>query len=235
MKKEIKEHKNKIFTKPFIIAIILSVIFISLPAAIIVENLMTKEQQIGDFEEKWNSDKRLVDDRLSENYPIMFIVSPMLANEIQTANVMALYNDGTYISEVFTYESYDSFQEELISEKSFWEQLCQGYSDYKGSDWSHISTTDEEPDNIRETYLKQYQISDFALTKQVNMALNNQNTFFLFGVTYDENIEPKTHMYYNQSQNSTSMLASEEGQDLLIKITDLLIQDSSNSLVQQVL
>lgn len=225
-----KPTKTKIFTKRF--TIILFVIFLlSMTLASVLKQKIEsryEQEELDSFTaQRWDSDAALVDDRLPKDYPVMFIIAPVIIEDIQSANAMVVYNDGSYLSELFTYESYDSFQEQLSSRTAFWQQIKDGYSDFTGSDWSHISSTDEEPADIRDIYLSQYDIEDFSLNKTVNM-LDDGNTFFLFGITYDDNKEPDVHMYYAQSRGETNIPASEKTQKVLTDMTELLIQNDES-------
>lgn len=233
MKENIINKKKNLFSKKFTIFLVIIFFLMSISAFICAQKIEEdyEENEISDFTtNRWDSDANLVDDRLPENFPIAFVISPVVIEGVQSANSMVIYNDGSYMSEVFTYESYDSFQEQLNSTNAFCEQLKQAYSDFKESDWAHISSTDLTPEIVREAYLEQYKINDFTINTQVDMTFSDKNQFFIFTVTYNDEKEATTHMLYGQTQNYQSMISSETGQEVLMKFTEILMQDENDSI-----
>lgn len=226
---------KKIKIKPWMIIVgifilILTAIAAFFTAANIVKNYNLEQNITQTTETKWNSDAKLVDDRLDEGYPIMYIVSPFSSDGIQYGTALCLYNDGTFISEIITFDSYDDFYNELNTNAAFWEHIKEGYNNFKDTEGMQLVTENQKPSEIRETYLKQYEVENFSLETQIDMSSNNNNTFYIYGITYDDDKKPTSHLYYSQSSNSKSIISSDEGEDVLTGFTNISSSDVLNEL-----
>jgi len=218
--------KNTIFTKGFkkiiMVVVILMAVLGMISGKQLADNFEEKENIENIEREKWNSSESLVDDRLPENYPIYYIVSPMIIENMQGSNIMALYNDGTFMSELYTYDSYDDFQEELTTENPYWEQIKEGYAEFKNVDGTQMVVNDINPSDIRESYILQYDITDFSLSTKVDMTASEQKVFYIFGVTYDDSLVPSTHLYYSQTKGMVTISSLDKTKKTVEKILELL-------------
>lgn len=228
MKKSATGGRNATITKKFKVILVFIFLLMGIPGVLAgkwFEDKYKEESEAFSEKVRWNSDANLVDDRIPEDYPVFYVISPTVINGSLYGNVMAMYNDGTYISELFQYAEYDDFQERLLDDNAFWMDIFSGYSEYKDEEGTHIVLNDMEPADIREAYLLQYEINDFSLSTEVDMSSQDSGTFYIFGVTYDDSGAPYVHMYYSKTNGSETMVSSEEGYNALEAISSILSKD----------
>lgn len=231
-KSAISNKKNNISLKnKLIIGSIFSIILITVLSVVF---FLSKEknkiqEELNVVENKWNSDAKLIDDRLNENDPIFMIVSPVIIEGTQGASSIIIYNNGYKVSELFRYDTYDEFMEELSKKDAFIDDARTFFEVFSESENTHSKSGDIKPSDIRETYLEQYQIDDFSLKTTIDMTnVSNTNPMYIFGVTYDNELTPSSHMYYGVTDSKTTIPSYKKAYDWFEKFARIYVEKMYN-------
>ena len=189
------------FIKFFSIIVIPIIIIVLLASYIFVKqggDLKTGEQKkeikeefFNDVENKYNSDAKLVDDRLPSNAPILFIASPSSDGLSNYITILCLYNDGLNITQCLGISSLDTFNEELTQSDAFIKLLMNNYYLTRDTEIKNLVTTDKNPSDIRNAYLKSYEIKDKTMTSTIDLTGKASSTFYLYICNYDESEKEK--------------------------------------------
>lgn len=190
------------------------VIFISIIIGIILSYFYNKDR-ITYKEDKWNSNKNLIDDRLTNDYPIIFIVSPSEADGYIATTVMCIYNDGKYVTCYYVADSMESYYKEASSETAFIDKLKDAYEDNINTEVANLLTYDLKPEQVRDAYLKQYKITDFSLESSVDMLNYIENPIYIYGVTYDDSLKGTSHQYYSENEYTTNTIKDSTGIEII--------------------
>lgn len=221
-KKSIMEDKNKIKKWPIILLVVLLVVVLIFLIQYINERTNTDKSEEVTTEQiipKWNSDKNLIDDRLTKNYPIMFVVSPTQSEGYVYLSTMCIFNDGKFVTGNYVMQSMDEYTNESIKSDAFVNLLADGYEDIINTDIANLFSEDLKPSSFRNTYLIQYDVDDFSMNTTVNLMNSSMKTMDIYGVTYmvDESgeIVALSHKYYSSSSNSESIIIDNLGLTIL--------------------
>lgn len=223
------DEKKKI---PWIIFVIAAIVI--LLACLLCEKLLEEksEKKGTKVEMRWNTDAALVDDRLDGGSPIFYALQPNINNGIVSVTALCLHNDGTYKAQLMACENYDVFQDEIIKDAPFLQNLKNGYE--KSKEEEQLIADNKKPTDLREGYLKMYDVDDFSLTTETNMSIQNQmangNILYMYAVTYDESLIPKSHLIYMKSGYTEKVITSELAQEAMGDISNVLAEDVLDSI-----
>ena len=208
---------NKKIKIAIIIVILLSIIG-SLVYIILTTDFEKMETVSNAQNIQWNSDAKLIDDRLPENYPILFITSPSSIGDNVVVTTMCLYNNGDFITLYLAMDSIDDYTEESVKTDAFLTMLQDSYKDAKETDVANLLTDNITPSDAREAYLKQYSIEDLSLETNINMTDTSSTSIDIYGCTYEKNddkIIGTTHKYYSEQTGATKVIKDENGYSTL--------------------
>ena len=165
--------------------------------------------------QQWNSDAKLIDDRLSEDYPIMYVVSPSIVDDYVTVTSMCIYNNGKYITSYYVTDTLDTYLKESVKQDAFVDLLKDNYKTNVETEVANLLTDDYTPSDVRNAYIQQYSIEDFSLKTEIDLSVTDSTTIDFYGVTYDVdddgNISAHAHKYYSESSGTTKQIIDNNG------------------------
>lgn len=225
-KKAINEKKKKFFSSKFGIFLIIFVIILIIGICLWFsdENPANQGNNINDIiseniTQEWNSDAKLIDDRLTENYPIMYVVSPSIVNDYVTVTTMCIYNNGKYITSYYVTDTLDTYFKESVKSDAFVDLLKDNYEINVDTEIANLLTDDFTPSDVRSAYLQQYEIQDFSLNSEIDLTNTGGTILEFYGVTYnvEENgdITATSHKYYSENDGVTKQIADKTGELVL--------------------
>lgn len=165
--------------------------------------------------QQWNSDAKLIDDRLSEDYPIMYVVSPYIIDDYVAVTSMCIYNNGKYITSYYVTDTLDTYLKESVKQDAFVELLKDNYATNIETEVANLLTDDYEPSDVRNAYIQQYSIEDFSLKTETDLSETDSTIIDFYGVTYDiqddGTISAYAHKYYSESGATTKQIIDNNG------------------------
>lgn len=197
------------------------IILLSITIGIILSYFYNKDKIDVKQENRWDSNDNLIDDRLSKDYPIMFITSPSIQEDFVNITFMCIYNDGKYITSYYITKDINEYNELASSKTAFIEDLKNAYEENTNSEFANLVTTNIEPKKMREIYLNQYKISDFKLENTIDMSSVIETPIFIYGITYNDKLEGQTNLYYSENEYTTSTIKDLYGQLVAKNIMEL--------------
>lgn len=212
-----KDKKNKKLIIAAIIVFLLSIIF-SLVYIWTTYDIDKIAKENSKSTQQWNSDAKLIDDRLPENYPIMFITSPASTGDVVVTTTMCLYNNGDYITLYLGFDNIDEYTKESISSDAFIQKLIDEYEESKETSVANLLTDNIVPSDARDAYLKQYSIENFSMETSIDMTNTSSIAIEIYGCTYEEKdgeIIGTTHKYYSEQSGSTKTINDDNGYSVL--------------------